>query len=147
MPALPTYIAAHIADAARLTFRLVKFHYAVPQCLTDCDIPIVYDGDTYIPAASLVIGGVQVSRDDQAVGATISVGNCSDYWGALLTSMAGPARNPTVQVFEAWLDVAEPSCVPLDVRGLLVGAVETSSWYPMVAKCTIRKAANFKAST
>lgn len=148
MPTLPTYISTHRADAARMTFHLVKLHFAVPQCLADCDLPILYNGDTYSPAAGLVVGGVQGSQDDRrAVSASIRIGNGSDYWGALLASLSSTQRHPLVQVFEAWLDPAAPSSTPVAVRGLLVGTVEGSAWTPLEAELSVGPSVDARSAT
>lgn len=148
MPVLPPYIESHKADAVRIVCILVKVHYAIPQCMTTCDIPVVHDGDTYLPTADLAVDGIRESEEDPAaVSATVRIGNANGYWGALLASLAPADRTPTVQVFQAWLSPSSPSPTPEAVRGLLVGAVESDSWTPVEATLTVGPATDQKAAT
>lgn len=148
MPTLPTYAADHRSDTALLRFKLVKILTAVPQCLTDCDIPITHDGNTYQPAVGLVVGGLASSQEDRSlVSANIRIGNGDGYWGALLTALAYAERNPQVQVFDAWLDPANPLAGAQAVRGVLLGAVEGKTWTTLEAELTIGQPADQKAAT
>lgn len=148
MPTLPAYVEAHKADSARLAYLLVKVHYAIPQCLTTADIPIVYDGDTYVPTAGLVVDGIRDSQEDrQAVAATIRAGNANGYWGSILKALDPGSRHPAVRIFQAWLDPAAPSPVPAAVRGLLIGAVESDSWTPLEATLTVGPPVDQQAAT
>lgn len=147
MPELPAYVETHKADAALMTFLLVKIGYTVPQCLTTADRPITYDGDTYAPAAGLSVTGIQVSEDRKAIGATITVGNGDDYWGTLLASLTSSQRHPVVQIFEAWFDPAAPYGAPQAVRGLLLGAVESTSWTTTEATLTVGPSTDLQSAT
>lgn len=107
------------AVVAALQARQITFFFlfrmtvdAVEYCLTDCDVPIVYDGKTYLPRG-FDPGNISRSSGNVVDSVTITI----DDTDAELTAafMDGSAQG-----VEAAL-----SCVLLDATGAIVGGVET----------------------
>ncbi len=138
---LDAYVEAHRADPLRATFWLVEIAFAVPQRLTDCDQPIIHDGDTYAPAPLLVSG---VSSDSSGVGSgsSLSIGAADDYWPTLVAALAADERNPEVTLYEAWLDVTTMSPTPATVRTVGLYRVEASQITPTEVRLTLGPAAD-----
>lgn len=131
MATLPTWIAAHRADATRATFWLVKLHLSTPLYLTDCDQPIFWDSKTWSPVPLKVEGVQSDSSSAAANGGRLSLASGGSYWQPLLAEIAGGKRDFEVSLWELWLDPAGlPSAVPEAdaVRLVAVTRVEGGQW-------------------
>lgn len=138
---LDAWIDAHRADPFRATFWLVEIAFAVPQRLTDCDQPIVFDGDTYGPMP-LRVDGVASDSSGISSGASVAIGAADDYWPTLLAALAEDERHPEVTIHEAWLDVTTMSPTPAAVRTVGRFRVEAAEITPTEARLTLGPAAD-----
>lgn len=135
---LPAYITSHKGDANRITFWAVEFAWPSVIRLTEAPYPLVVDAQTYTPAV-LSIEGIQASETDTAaVSATVTIGSGEGgAWQALLASLSGEQRHPTVTIREAWVDPTGASAVVQDDRVILVGRLESAEWDSLEARLTI----------
>lgn len=131
MATLPSWIAAHAADPTRASFWLVKLHLATPLYLTDCDQPIFWDSEAWVPAPLRVEGVQADSSSASANGGRLSLASGGPHWQPLLAEVAGGTRDFEVSLCEAWLDPAAlPKVVPdtNGVRLVAVTRVEGAQW-------------------
>lgn len=131
MATLPSWIAAHAADAARATFWLVKLHLSTPLYLTDCDQPVYWDSETWLPVPMKVEGFQADATSAAANGGRLALASGGAHWQPLLAEVAGGTRDFEVSIWEVWLDPAAlPSAVPESdaVRMVAVTRVEGAQW-------------------
>lgn len=135
---LPAYITSHKGDANRITFWAVEFEWPVVLRLTEAPYPLVVDAQTYTPAVLSIEGIQSAETDAAAVSATVTIGSGEDgAWQALLASLSGEQRHPTVTIREAWVDPTGASAVVQEDRVILVGRLESAEWDSLEARLTI----------
>lgn len=126
---LGTWITAHKGDATRATFWLVKLGLPTPVYLTDCDQPIVYDGNSFTPDPLTVDGFQSDTANLLGSGGRLTLATGGSYWVDLIGAIATGNRTFEVTFWEAWLDVTVfPSPVPAAVRPVAATCVESAEW-------------------
>ncbi len=115
MKLLSQQLRAEKAKAEVISFYLVKLD---TYCYTDCDVSIMYNGDTYMPLP-LQLQDFQSSADMALEGGNIRLGNVDLVVSSLILNNL--LKNKNVTIYEAFFD---SNNTIIDVDTIFVGRIE-----------------------
>lgn len=117
-----TWLDDHASDATQRRHLLFQIDFASPVYWTNGQLPIAYDGHMWAPKPTQ-ISGIS-SRQLDGAGATLEVGNASNFLSALF--FAGAAQGKVVRVWVACFDITSASQIPEQVFGpIYTGKIDT----------------------
>lgn len=113
----------HASDATQRRHLLFEIDFGTPVYWTDCQIPIAWGGHMWDPKPTSTSG--ITSRQMDGAGATINVGNASNFLSALF--FYGEADGALVSVRLACFDLSSNSQSPAQAPMIYQGKIDTLS--------------------